>query len=207
MVLSRLELDVTRRETMIALGAPSLFHGAIESAFPGERMRRLWRVDELNGKKYLLVLSEEAPDLSHAAAQFSAEGINAETRDYDPLLRRCVTGTRWRFKLTVNPTYSIPSRDGRGRVCAHTTTEHQRMWLMKQSEKHGFSLEEDAFDVTGIKWYSFGKGSSHRRISMLSVTYEGILTITDENLFRQMMTEGIGRGKAYGTGLMTLMRV
>ncbi len=206
MYLSRLELDVSRRETMIALGAPSLFHGAIESAFPGERQRRLWRLDDLNDRKYLLVLSEKAPDLSNAAAQFSAEGVKAETRDYTLLLNKCVKGTKWRFRLTANPTYSVPNENGRGRVCAHTTTEHQRQWLMKQSEKHGFALEENSFDVTRVKWYQFGKGSSRKRVSMLSVTYEGILTVTDDAMFRKALTDGIGREKAYGAGLMTLMR-
>ena len=61
MYLSRAELDPTRRSTMIALTSPQKFHGAVENSFSGERRRRLWRLDSLNGKLYLLLLSEELP--------------------------------------------------------------------------------------------------------------------------------------------------
>ena len=64
MYLSRVELDLTRRSTMEALAAPQKLHGAVESAFAGERRRRLWRLDRLGERLYLLLLSEDAPDLS-----------------------------------------------------------------------------------------------------------------------------------------------
>ena len=31
------------------------------------------------------------------------------------------------------------------------------------------------------------------------------LTVTDAELFKKLLTEGIGRGKAYGLGLMTVI--
>ena len=55
MYLSRTELDPARRSTMIALTSPQKFHGAVENSFSGERRRRLWRLDRLNGKLYLPV--------------------------------------------------------------------------------------------------------------------------------------------------------
>ena len=50
MYLSRVELDLTRRSTMEALAAPQKLHGAVESAFAGERRRRLWRLDRLGNQ-------------------------------------------------------------------------------------------------------------------------------------------------------------
>ena len=78
MYLSRAELDPTRRSTMIALTSPQKFHGAVENSFSGERRRRLWRLDRLNGKLYLLLLSEDAPELSGVVEQFGT-GAAAET--------------------------------------------------------------------------------------------------------------------------------
>lgn len=52
MYLSRIALDTGRRETARALYTPSLLHGAVESSFPGERERRLWRIDRLRGQTY-----------------------------------------------------------------------------------------------------------------------------------------------------------
>lgn len=207
MYLSRMALDVTRRRTLLALASPSMLHGAVENAFPGERQRNLWRVDSLNGKYYLLILSPEKPDLTRAAAEFAPEGETWETRDYAPLLARVETGSQWRFRLRANPTYSIPEKGGRrGRVCAHSTVEHQRKWLMEQSGKHGFELEEDGFDVAQSQWYHFSKGVRNSKVSLLAVTYEGRLKVTDAERFRAMLTEGLGREKAYGVGLMTLVR-
>ena len=79
MYLSRAKLDPTRRSTMIALTSPQKFHGAVENSFSGERRRRLWRLDSLNGKLYLLLLSEELPDLTGLCAQFGT-GAAPETR-------------------------------------------------------------------------------------------------------------------------------
>ena len=43
-------------------------------------------------------------------------------------------------------------------------------------------------------------------MTLLSVTYDGILTVTDPEKFRVSMINGIGRGKAYGNGLLTIVR-
>ena len=105
MYLSRVELDPTRRSTMAALSAPQKLHGAVESAFAGERRRRLWRLDRLGERLYLLLLSEDAPELSGVVEQFGT-GAAAETRSYDPLLQRVEPGSCWQFRLTANPTRS-----------------------------------------------------------------------------------------------------
>ena len=85
MYLSRAELDPARRSTMIALTSPQKFHGAVENSFSGERRRRLWRLDSLNGKLYLLLLSEELPDLTGLCAQFGTE----------PRRKRAATSRCW----------------------------------------------------------------------------------------------------------------
>ena len=54
MFLSRVPLDLHKRATVIALANPQRFHGAVEQAFPGERRRRLWRLDPLGEKLYLV---------------------------------------------------------------------------------------------------------------------------------------------------------
>ena len=175
MYLSRVALDVHKRSTMVALANPQQFHGAVEQAFLGERRRRLWRLDQLGDRLYLLLLSEDVPNLQQIAGQFGT-GELPETKEYGPLLKRIGAGTIWRFRLTANPTKSVhdpknPAK--RGRVCAHITTEFQEKWLMEQAEKHGFRLDLDGFTVVQSQWRRFQK--EHRG------------------------------GKAYGLGLMTVM--
>lgn len=207
MYLSRVELDPTRRSTIAALAAPQKLHGAVESAFPGERRRRLWRLDRVKGKLWLLLLSEDRPELTGLAAQFgNPDCPNGESRAYEPLLNRVGQDSVWRFRLTANPTKSCPVQGQRGAVHAHCTVEYQKQWLQARAEKRGFSLDPEMFTVTRIRWLRFYKHGERRPVSLLSVTYEGQLRVTDAELFRETLVNGIGRGKAYGMGLLTVMR-
>ena len=207
MYLSRVELDSTRRSTMAALAAPQKLHGAVESAFTGERRRRLWRLDRLGERLYLLLLSEDVPELSGVVEQFGT-GAAAETRSYDPLLQRVEPGSSWQFRLTANPTKcckdpKTPAE--RGTVAAHCSTKYQKQWLLDRAAKHGFALREEEFTVTRVQWQHFAKHGT-RPVTLLAVTYEGILRVTDPEQFRALLCQGMGRGKAYGLGLMTVMR-
>ena len=211
MYLSRVELDLTRRPTLEALAEPQKFHGAVESAFPGARRRRLWRLDRWRDTLYLLLPREEVPELSGLVEQFGRlTADSAETRDYTPLLRRVTPGSLWQFRLTANPTKSCMSRTNggtRGTVHAHCTVENQKQWLLQRAAKHGFALTPDSFTVTGSRWLRFAKGGDrHHPVTLLSVTYEGVLEVTDQQIFCQMLTSGLGRGKAYGLGLMTILQ-
>lgn len=212
MYLTRMQLDPTKRSTMRALAEPKLFHGAIECSFTGERRRNLWRIDSLNGVQYLMLVSAEKPDLTTAAAQFGYPEASApwETRDYTPLLNRIQPGTRWHFRLTANPTkhtrgHAVTGQ--RGKVMPHVTAEHQQRWLQEKASQHGFALTEGEFLAVHNEWYQFRKPQEGGRpVSLLSVTFEGLLTVTDADLFCHTLTEGIGRGKAYGMGMLTVVR-
>ncbi len=203
MYLSRITLNTALRKTMKALASPNLFHGAIERSFDGARARRLWRIDDLNGKKYILIVSESVPDLKQFAEQFGIAG-EYETRDYSPLLDRITEGGKWQFRLTANPVVSKMN----GKIMAHITPEYQKKWLTDRAEKLGFSLNEDGFQTVQSKWYDFhkkdGKGGS--RVRLLSVTFEGRLAVTDAERFRETLCSGIGREKAYGQGMLTIIR-
>ena len=207
MYMTRMELDPCRRDTVRALASPGMFHGAIESAFPGERRRRLWRVDELNGRSYLLLVSGEEPDLTRAAEQFAPPGAGWETKNYQPFLNALADGGVWRFRLAANPTISAPSHSqARGKVYAHVTAAQQKNWLLTRAEKHGFSLSDETFDITRRGVLSFRKEAQQRPVTLGVCVFEGLLTVTDALLLRKALTEGIGRGKAYGQGMMTLVR-
>lgn len=203
MYLSRVTLNTARRETMKALVSPNLFHGGIESSFDGGRARRLWRIDDLNGKKYILIRSETAPDLGQFAEQFGYTG-EFETKDYTQLLDRVSAGGRWQFRLTANPVVTKMH----GKIMAHVTPEHQKRWLVSRSEKLGFFLDQAEFQTVQAKWYDFRKkdGADSSRVRLLSVTFEGILTVADAGRFKETLCHGIGREKAYGQGLMTIVR-
>ena len=170
MYLSRVALDVHKRSTMVALANPQQFHGAVEQAFLGERRRRLWRLDQLGDRLYLLLLSEDIPDLQQIAGQFGT-GELPETKEYGPLLKRVQAGTIWRFRLTANPTKSVhdpknPAK--RGRVCAHITTEFQEKWLMEQAEKHAGSQCIYIYDWAWKVQPSFYEARNYESVTFIS---------------------------------------
>lgn len=208
MYLSRIKLNTSLRKTMQAMAAPNLFHGAIENSEPEERTRKLWRVDTLNGEEYLLILSEKQLELTSAAGQFGYDA-EYECKCYDGLLERITNGSRWQFRLKANPTVRKSSREsGRGKILAHITTAHQEEWLIDRAEKNGFSLSEGEWLITESRWYIFKKNKEQKsKIKLLAVTYEGLLTVTDADAFRNALVNGIGREKAYGLGLLTVAGV
>ena len=193
---------------MRALNAANMLHGAIEVAFPGERQRRLWRIDVLNGTTWLMLLSETIPDLSRFQAQFGFSDRPCESRSCDELFTKIVTGSRWRFRLVANPTRSVSTgeRERRGKVVAESGVYAQREWLIRHAESHGFRVTPDSFDVVRSEWKLFRKGNdAGRRVSILQVAYEGVLEVTDAMRFLETLTQGMGRGKAFGLGMMTVI--
>lgn len=209
MYLTRIALDTRRRETMAALASPGMLHGAVERCFAGERERCLWRIDVLNQGTYVLILSGRRPDCAHMAEQLGFTGDPGATKEYDGFLSRLENGQRLRFRLRANPVKSVSkgSDGGRGKVCAHVTAQQQKQWLLERAEKNGFSLREDEFDVTDTRWERFMKRAGEKRAVVLrTAAFEGVLTVTDTAQFYKALTEGVGRAKAYGCGLMTVMR-
>ena len=207
MYLSRVELDPTRRSTMAALSAPQKLHGAVESAFAGERRRRLWRLDRLGERLYLLLLSEDAPELSGVVEQFGT-GAAAETRSYDPLFAAGGAGQLLAVSADRKPHQKLQRPQNpaaRGTVAAHCTTQYQKQWLLSARRKARLALREEEFTVTRVQWQHFAKHGT-RPVTLLAVTYEGVLQVTDAEQFRALLCQGMGRGKAYGLGLMTVMR-
>jgi CRISPR system Cascade subunit CasE len=209
--LSRVSLNVKRRETQQALVLLQQMHAAVEQSFTEHGHRNLWRVDWFDNVCYLLVLSEHQPDFSHIVERFGyveADG-DWETKNYSLLLVRLKEGQTWQFRLRANPTRSSfkekSTETGRGKVFAHVTQTQQKQWLIDKAAPLGFSVSEETFDIVHTQWDIFSKTAGGKReVSIRTATFEGALTVTDNELFKGTLLKGIGRAKAYGCGLLTI---
>ena len=206
MYLSRVRLDVSRRKTQIALVSPNKIHGALEEAFVRKQERNLWRIDRLKDDMYLLIVSAEKPDLSKIAVQFGFDNDCGELREYDRLLNRIETGSNWHFRLTANPVHSIQGGKRRGKIVAHTSERYQLEWLENQAVKRGFRIPPDGAYITESNWKIFSKGDSNQKVRILEVVFEGDLCVENADIFRNTLINGIGREKAYGMGMLTVVR-
>ena len=207
--MSRIELDTSRLDTRRAIASPQVFHAAVEGCFPevtSEKQRKLWRLDFLHERMYLLLLSPEQPNFSSFSKQFCTSGANGDVKDYYPLLRRIQTGQNFHFRLRGNPVHSVSSEKGvRGKIYAHVTVEQQRDWLIKKAPAYGFGLTYGKFDVIETRLLRFWRARNEQPVEISTAVYEGWLEVTDTNLFINALTQGIGRAKAYGCGLLTVM--
>ncbi|MGX6427858.1 type I-E CRISPR-associated protein Cas6/Cse3/CasE [Levilactobacillus yonginensis] len=220
MYLSRVEIDSKNRSKTKDLAHLGAYHNWVEQSFPGEveagqRKRHLWRVDQLAGKCYLLVLSEKKPVIT-LLERYGVPGA-VMIKSYDHLLESIEVGQVLQFRLTANPTRTVSEPgQSQGRVFPHITLENQQNWLIDRAEKSGFQLIKQttvngpdgeptwAFKIVGREWpVLHRKAGKSPRLSR--VTFEGLLRVSDVERFKQTLTKGIGREKAFGMGLMTVI--
>ncbi len=214
MYLSRIELNGYRRDTMKALGSPEVMHAAVMQSFNSFNQsvedRPLWRVDRIGPVTYLLVQSARKPDFTHIVEQFGRPNVDMgwDTLDYDNYLSKIEQGQTYRFRLRANPTYAVSEGEGRGKVYPHVTAEQQMNWLKQKSLTCGFSIESEeghtSADIVQRDIKHFKRNGNPMTLSV--VTFEGVLIVTDAESFRNAIMRGIGRSKAYGCGMLTVMR-
>lgn len=221
MYLTRMRLNPTRRQTRRALASPQVMHAIVLGSIPPgadpEQGRVLWRVDQNSTHEVeLYVVSPQRPDLTGAVEQLGwPTGAMWDTAPYRPFLDRLSSGDTWAFRLTANPVRIVAQDGKRGRVVPHRTQEQQRQWLLDNAAKHGFEVQSSAQEEPDVVVRRRGTDSFSRqmeepsrrdRVQLTRVMYDGRLRITDADRLRHSLTHGIGRGKGYGCGLLTLAR-
>ncbi len=165
----------------------------------------LFRVDALGrGRAAVLVQSAHEPNWDYAFQ--NARHLLAAppaVRVWDPQVG---VGQRFRFRLRANAVRRIaprePGRDG-PRVPVPPTDEHMKAWMERRAVHAGFSVDEFETIVPG---YVYMNKSLERSagVRLRSVLYTGTLTISDLGAFRQILARGIGPGKAFGFGLLSI---
>lgn len=210
MYLSRVEIDIGNRQKLRDLSHLGAYHNWVENSFPHEiengiRSRKLWRIDTIQGTRYLLLVSDEKPDLK-LLEQYGVSG-SARTISYDKFLESIEENKFYRFRVTLNPVKAIHQEDGkRGRVVPEITTEQQMKFFESRAEKLGFELVPNDYLIVEKSWVPMKK-QGQKTIKLSRATFEGILKVTDKTVFYHSLTKGIGKKKAYGFGLMTVIPV
>lgn len=146
------------------------------------------------------MVSQEKPDL----VKMQRYGVinTAMIKDYQPFIEQIQNGDVMRFRLVANPTYRT-----NGKVYPHITVEQQKNWLLARAEKAGFEIPSDRlenynFEIVGRDWPVL---YHKRRIRLSRVAFEGELKVTDASKLRSTLVNGMGREKAYGMGMLTVI--
>lgn len=200
-----------------------------DGASARDRFGILYRIEALDRDPWLfrlLVQSQEQPDWSRLPAQIFGpapdERGNPAVRRVDEDYARIKQGARFFFRLRANPTRRLsnrtPGRDDplAGKRVTLLREEEQLAWLERKGERHGFRLLRTQIDprIPAVQAAHQGMERGRRRahdhpqnvvtLTFGATLFTGHLEVTDAERFRAALTDGIGSGKAFGFGLLSI---
>ncbi len=230
--LSRLPLNVRSQDVQRDLADCHRLHGRILSGFPTElglqvareRFGVLYRLETGGPRVQVLLQSQYEPDWSRLPDGYLSRP--PECKSVDGAYSRIGPGAVLIFRLRANPTRRIgrghEDPRWRGKRVDLRREEDQLQWLARKAEQGGFRLLHASVSgrsspggevpdtrvapgvsVTGRRTSAATGG--RQQLTFGSVLFEGQLQVTDAEQFRTTLLGGIGSGKAYGFGLLSVI--
>ena len=182
-----------------------LFPGeARETRSSGEELRQgflFWIEDNPTGRPArLLVQSRRTPE---AASELIVVG----TREFQP---QPVAGQRLAFLLTANPVKTItdtqreakPGKQSEKCRVPLIKEEDQREWIARKLASAG---EIETVSVLPHAPIYFRKDNRNGKLA--TVTFDGVLRVSDPTRISDLLENGIGHAKAFGCGLLLVRRL
>lgn len=177
---------------------------------PNERKRDfLFRIDRgIGDLREVLVQSQSEPNWQD---EFPTDAV--KVKSYVPAFEK---GQIFFFYLRANAVVSKVddlNANGRGIKKPLPAADYEK-WLARRADDCGFQLHEifrmgDAVAKgSKIEKKSQGKGYKAPKhwIRLNGQNLQGHLEVTDPETFTETYTKGLGRGKAFGFGLLSLMQ-
>ncbi|MCG3173122.1 MAG: CRISPR-associated endoribonuclease Cse3 [Myxococcota bacterium] len=181
----------------------------------------LFRIDPLsNGRVMIIVQSAVEPDWGYAF--HNADYLLAAppgVKQFDP---RFSKDQRLRFRLAANPTKRLseksPDLKKQESIGKRVPVPACQLvdWLARRGESVGFSINSATASSSYVhvdknkpsnandNADENQKGKGPKGIRLFSVQFDGILQVTDPDAFREALVQGIGPGKAFGFGLLSV---
>ncbi|MBM4326583.1 MAG: type I-E CRISPR-associated protein Cas6/Cse3/CasE [Deltaproteobacteria bacterium] len=192
-------------------------------------------VDDLQGAVKVYVQSCIEPNWSFLDEFNDYLCANTEIPEYEckeimSAYREIQDGQALSFRLRANPTKRVAKQDDpmKGKRVELTHADEQIDWLIRKGRERetgklgGFEvLIKKVNDVHGeerkiprVNAYSEGKQKGRKReagpghtMTHLAVLFDGLLRVTDTDAFLESLARGIGPGKAFGFGLLSIAPV
>lgn len=203
MHLTRLQLDPRHAEVRRDLGNPYEMHRTLTRAFVSDAddapLRFLWRLEpSMDWNAPVVLVQSEHPgqwNELHQLGNYLKSEVDTKAVSLDQLIQ---LGATYRFRLSANPTVT---RDGKRFGLA--SEDVQLAWLHRQGLRWGFEVNTAL--VTASDVLTGRKGAT--QISLQRVCFEGVLAAQDCGALAKALLSGIGPGKAFGLGLLSVARV
>jgi len=227
--LSRMRLGSTHQARRWLTDLYAL-HQLVMSGFPDERapdarhrLGVLFRLEE--ERRQVLVQSAVEPRWLVSPLDVEIDG----PKPLEPLLDRVKEGDVWRFRLRANPTRRVaraatvapdPARgrsrperpESVGKRVAVRSDGERLEWLARVGRAKGFALIDSGSGAPGIAnvrvrslaRLSIRAPGRAAPISIEVAEFEGLLRVSHRDLFVTAIRDGIGPGKAFGCGLLSI---
>lgn len=183
--------------------------------------------DSRFGRPVLLVQSQERPDWSRLSPGYLADARGVENpacKAVNEQYGRLTEGSVLAFRLLANPTKRLNesqpgSRLGKGKRAELRGEEAWQQWLGRKAEQGGFRVlavranpavpdaqATDRDKVTGRRASPEAEGRERGggTLTFGAVLFQGRLQVIDAAAFRETLGRGVGSGKAYGFGLLSV---
>ncbi|GHC86276.1 type I-E CRISPR-associated protein Cas6/Cse3/CasE [Nocardiopsis terrae] len=200
---------------VIGLAAHSLGEERVES--PRQRAGLLFRVEETRGAPVLLVQSSGSLNADALGAGF---GSMVE-RDLTPFLEGLEKGTEVRYRIAAAPSKRLGKSDlnaerlgkraerlgelaqpGKRTYTRPLFGEQAEQWWRERAQRHGLDLSDV---VSSGAVPSLDQGRTGKRGVRIHVTrFDGHAVVRDPDALREAVRNGIGRGKSFGCGMLSL---
>jgi CRISPR system Cascade subunit CasE len=203
----------------------------IAAASPRADLGVLFRVEPMTAPPYVPVLIQSRAEPAWRLETNAVAGVEGP-KSLSTLLDRISAGKRYRFRLRASPTRRVHGRatlgadPARGRMRpekaeakgkrVELTREADRIaWLERRAEAAGFRivtahLLPGGHDVPALLASGAGKTKGRKDgagLTLATVLFDGLLEVRDADRFRNALRNGIGPGKAFGCGLLSIAPV
>ncbi|CAL2073534.1 Type I-E CRISPR-associated protein Cas6/Cse3/CasE [Streptomyces murinus] len=205
-VLARIRLNPYSREVQRDLRDATHMHKTLMRMVPdglGDSPRQqaglLYRVDESDTASTLLV---QAAGLD--PARLPAGYGHADIKSLSPMFTALCKGLGVRYRIVLNPTkrarLPLDAKGQRGRIVPLSGPDADQWWLRRATDA---GLQLHVITPTNFA-AARSRKEEERGIRHSLVRYDGTATVTDPDALRDAVLAGIGRGKPYGAGLLSL---
>lgn len=212
MIISQLVLNPHSRLVQKEIGNQYELHRSLMSAFPDQTDREtaalLYRLETSRGPLRsgiaILVQSTIEPDW-HTLETRAAYLLHV------PVLKKNIPPAQklhgiFRFTLRANPT----RRNSQSRKLIPLQQEKQLVeWIKNKADQNGFTILDESLLIRKAPPLSMFKGNDGKflRIQIQATDFSGLLQVTDAKNFMHAWQTGIGRGKSFGCGMLSLAKI
>lgn len=141
--------------------------------------------------RQILLLSDRKP---HQTPQFGQVKTS-------PILTCFASHDEYAFEVIINP---VKRDNATGKIISIRGRVEIEQWFMhRASASYGFEINPTNIQIEQMSVQTFEK--SGQTVTHASATIKGQLTVVDRNLFIKSFTQGLGRGKSFGFGLLQIM--